>query len=97
MAARTHKIRHDEETRAKIQVAQIINRFMACLNGEIELNSNQVSCGKTLLAKVLPDLTSTEMKVETTRYVAEIPQVAENTEEWLRQAQRKTTAANLLQ
>ena len=59
MAARTTKIRHDDETRAKIQAAQIINRFMDCLNGKVTLDAQQVSCGKTLLNKVLPDLQST--------------------------------------
>jgi len=61
MAARVTKIRHDDETRAKIQAAQIINRFMGCINGDIELSPTQVSAGKTLLAKVLPDLSSIEM------------------------------------
>jgi hypothetical protein len=61
MPARTRKIFHDDETRAKIQAAQIINRFMACLNGEIELTAAQVSCGKTLLNKVLPDLQATSV------------------------------------
>lgn len=58
MAARANKIRHDDETRAKIQASQIINRFMACINGEVELSASQVSAGKTLLNKVLPDLQS---------------------------------------
>lgn len=61
MAPRTTKIRHDDETRSKIQAAQIINRFMGCINGEIELSSAQVSAGKTLLNKVLPDLQSMTM------------------------------------
>ena len=64
MAARTRKIRQDANTRAKIQAAQIINRFMKCLNGEVELTTQQVSCGKALLAKVLPDLSSVEMTGE---------------------------------
>ena len=58
MAARTVKIRHDEETRAKIQAAQIINRFHSCLMGEVSLDAQQVSCGKTLLNKALPDLSA---------------------------------------
>lgn len=65
MPARTRKIRHDDETRAKIQAAQIINRFMSCLRGELELTQSQVSCGKALLAKVLPDLASIEHSGET--------------------------------
>lgn len=60
MAARKRKIRHDDETRAKIQAAQIINRMMSCLNGEVELSTQQVSCAKTLLDKVLPNLTHNE-------------------------------------
>ena len=58
MPARVTKIRHDDETRAKIQAAQIINRFHKCLMGEVELDAQQVSCGKTLLNKVLPDLSA---------------------------------------
>ena len=58
MPARTKKIRHDEETRAKIQAAQIINRFQACVMGTVTLDAQQVSCGKTLLNKVLPDLSA---------------------------------------
>jgi len=58
MPARTKKIRHDEETRAKIQAAQIINRFQKCIDGELELTSAQVSCGKTLLNKVLGDVSN---------------------------------------
>jgi hypothetical protein len=56
MAARANKILHDDQTRAKIQAAQIINRFMGCVNGEIEMSAAQVSAGKALLNKVLPDL-----------------------------------------
>lgn len=56
MAARTRKIMHDDETRSKIQAAQIINRFQDCLEGKITLDAQQVSCGKALLNKILPDL-----------------------------------------
>lgn len=56
MAARTRKIRHDDETRAKIQAGVIIDRFHKCIMGELELNQRQVSCGNALLNKVLPDL-----------------------------------------
>lgn len=56
MAARANKILHDDQTRAKIQASQIINRFMGCVNGDIEMSAAQVSAGKALLNKVLPDL-----------------------------------------
>ena len=62
MAARSRKIRHDDQTRAKIQAAQIINRFHSCLMGEIVLDAQQVSCGRALLNKVLPDLASTTLE-----------------------------------
>lgn len=58
MAARVRKIRHDEETRAKIQAAQIINRLHSCLMGEVSLDAQQVSAAKILLSKTLPDLSA---------------------------------------
>jgi hypothetical protein len=61
MAARTKKIRHDDETRAKIQAAMIIDRLQKGLKGEIDLNAQQVSIGLGLLRKVLPDLAQTDM------------------------------------
>ena len=60
MAARSNAIRHDENTRKKIQAAQIINRLAACVNGEVELSAVQVSAAKILLGKVLPDLASVQ-------------------------------------
>lgn len=62
MPARVNKIRHDEETRAKIQAAQIINRLQNCVMGEVSLDAQQVSAAKTLLNKVLPDLQSTNLE-----------------------------------
>lgn len=83
MAARTRKIRHDDETRAKIQAAQIINRFHACLMGEITLDAQQVSCGKALLAKILPDLSAVDHSGEVeTSYVVRAPQPIAGAEEW---------------
>ncbi len=61
MPARTKKIRHDDETRAKIQATQIINRMQQCIKGEITLDAQQVSCAKALLNKRLPDLASVQM------------------------------------
>jgi hypothetical protein len=62
MPARVHKIRHDEETRAKIKAAQIINRLQQCIDGEVELSAQQVSAAKTLLDKALPNLQAIEME-----------------------------------
>ena len=83
MAARINKIRHDDETRAKIQAAQIINRFTACVMGEITLDAQQVSCGKALLAKILPDLSAIDHSGEvTTPYVMRAPMPADTAEAW---------------
>lgn len=60
MAPRTRKIRHDDETRAKIQTSQLINRLNAHVFGEVELSPTQVRSAEILLKKTLPDLSSTE-------------------------------------
>lgn len=64
MAARTKKIRHDDETRAKIQTSQLINRLSDHVFGKIELSSTQVRSAEILLKKTIPDLSSTESSVE---------------------------------
>ena len=64
MAARTRKIRHDENTREKIRVSQIINRLQNHIDGKVELTTSQVSAANTLLRKVLPDLASTDLTVK---------------------------------
>ena len=53
---RPRGIVHDQNTRDKIQAAQLINRLYGCVMGEVELSSQQVNAAKTLLNKVLPDL-----------------------------------------
>jgi hypothetical protein len=61
MPARVKKIRHDENTRAKIQASQIINRLQSYVNGKCQMEPAQVSAGLGLLRKVLPDLQSTAL------------------------------------
>jgi len=83
MPARTKKIRHDENTRAKIQAAHIIRRFQQHVMGDIELSSTQISAGKVLLDKVLPNLTSVEATSEVTHnYVARMPEMSDTAETW---------------
>jgi hypothetical protein len=74
MAGRKLGTRHQEDIRAKIQASQIINRLYAGFNGEIELTNEQVSIGKALLNKVLPDLKAIEHsgEVETSRALADV-------------------------
>ncbi len=63
MAARIKKIRHDENTRLKIQAAQLINRLTAHAEGTVELSSTQVRSIEILLRKILPDLSDIKMDV----------------------------------
>lgn len=60
MAARRFKIRHDENTRAKIRASQLVNRLQNHVLGKVELTRTQVDAAKTLLGKVLPDLSATK-------------------------------------
>lgn len=58
MAARTRKIRHDDETRLKIKTSQLINRLKDHALGKVELSSTQVRSIEILLKKTLPDLSA---------------------------------------
>lgn len=60
MAARVNKIRHDDETRAKIQASQLINRLTDHALGDLELSQTQVRSIEILLKKTLPDLSAVE-------------------------------------
>ncbi len=83
MPARTNKIRHDENTRAKIQAAQIINRLYGHVMGEIELDAAQVSSAKTLLAKVLPDMKAIEHTGDVTQTIVSAKPLTP--EQWAKQ------------
>jgi hypothetical protein len=66
MAPRIRKIRHDEETRAKIQASQLVNRLTNHALGEVELSPTQVRAIEILLKKTLPDLSAVEHSGEMT-------------------------------
>lgn len=86
MAARTHKIRHDDETRAKIQTSQIINRLQSHILGTVDLKPTQVQAALGLLKKTIPDLSQAENKTEVLhRYVARVPEKAATPEIWQEQ------------
>src|SRR5829696_4339090 len=42
MPARTRKIRHDAETRLKIQISQLVNRLTDHVFGRVEMSKTQV-------------------------------------------------------
>ena len=86
MAARSVKIRHDDETRAKIQTSQLINRLSDHVLGKVDLKPTQVAAALGLLKKTIPDLSAAENKTEVVhRYVARLPAKAKSTEEWQQQ------------
>jgi hypothetical protein len=60
MAARTVKIRHDDETRAKIQTSQLINRLQSYVLGEVQLEAGQVTAALGLMKKTLPDMSAVQ-------------------------------------
>lgn len=83
---RTVKIRHDENTRAKIQVSQIVNRLTNHLLGKVELSATQVKAAEILLRKTLPDLAAIEHNAGEgmERYMA-VAEPELSAEEWLKQ------------
>jgi len=86
MAARVNKIRHDENTRAKIKAGNIIARLEKLVKGEIEMPPHAVTAALGLLRKVLPDVTSVELSGEvTTTKVIRTPQPTQAVDDWQRQ------------
>jgi hypothetical protein len=61
MAPRTVKIRHDDETRAKIKTSQLINRLQGHALSNTKLEASQIKAIEVLLRKALPDLSAVEL------------------------------------
>lgn len=96
MPARIRKIRHDEDTRLRIKVGNIINRLQKCIDGTVTLTSEQIRCAQILLAKALPDLTSVEHSGEVQKtYVVRMPGNPADLTEWHKQyAPNQPTTVN---
>jgi len=72
--------------RVKIQNSNILNALIEHVSGEREMSATQVSAGLGLLRKVMPDLSSAELKSEVVhRYVARVPDKAPNAKAWQEQ------------
>lgn len=57
MAARTRKVRHDDETRRRIKTSQLLNRLTAhSLAPKPIMDASQVTAALGVLKKTLPDL-----------------------------------------
>ncbi len=91
MPARVKKIRHDENTRTKIKVAELVNRFHRHFMGECELTPTQIQAGKILLDRALPVLQSVEVSAEiTTTKVIRTPTVSPDISSWMNDHARET-------
>lgn len=60
MATRIRK-QHQDETRARIQTSQLINRLQDQADGKVELTTMQMKAIEILLRKSLPDLSAVEL------------------------------------
>jgi hypothetical protein len=60
MAPRTVKLRHDTETRAKIQTSQLLNRLNDHVFKKVKLSATQLRAIEVLLRKTLPDLSAVQ-------------------------------------
>jgi hypothetical protein len=75
-----------DEHRGKIQNSNILKALIEHVEGKRDMSATQVSAALGLLRKVMPDLSSTEAKVETTHhYVARLPEKAKSSAEWQQQ------------
>ena len=91
MPARINKIRHDENTRLKIKVGHLINRFQSHFDGELELSPTQIQAGKILLDRALPVLQSVEHSGEiTTSKVIRTPTISNPVEAWMNEHGKET-------
>jgi hypothetical protein len=84
MPTRVNKIRHDENTRLKIKVGNIITCLQKHLFEGSKLSSTQLKAAEILLRKALPDMTSVEHSGEiVTSKVIRAPELSDTNEEWL--------------
>lgn len=84
MPPRINKIRHDENTRAKIKVAHILYELQRHFNGLRGMSMTQLTAAKILLAKAMPDLQSVEISGEiSTSKVIRAPELSDTNEDWI--------------
>jgi hypothetical protein len=92
MAARLNPS-HDERTRNKIRVSQLINLLQDnALKGKT-LDPIRQRSAEILLRKSLPDLSQTELLGNQQVYVARLPDVAPTAAAWLETVKPMLTAA----
>ena len=79
-----------DDHRVKIQNSNILNALVEHVEGKREMSATQVSAGLGLLRKIMPDLSSAEIKSESVvRYVARVPDKATTPDKWQQQHEPK--------
>ncbi len=82
MAARLNPS-HDERTRAKIKVSQLLNLLQSnALTGTPMLDAIRQRSAEICLRKALPDLSATEITGQVATYVARLPSPAVDVTAW---------------
>ena len=61
MAARKRKILLTNEWKSRISVASMMRRLLDHFEGKVELTRTQISAAKIVLAKLVPDLSKSEL------------------------------------
>lgn len=51
-----------QEWKDKISATKILNRLLACVDGTVELNSQQIKAADIILRKIVPDLARQEVQ-----------------------------------
>ena len=64
MAKRINTIHIQEHIKEKIKASQLVNRLRNHVLGKIDLSATQVQAATALLRKVVPDIASSEVKVQ---------------------------------
>jgi hypothetical protein len=91
MAVRLDK-NHQDRTRAKIKVSQLVNRLQGCAEGRVEMTPAQMKAAEILLKKALPDLSQVEQHNtgDQKTYLVQVPQGTEDPKAWEKRAQEVT-------
>ena len=87
--ARTVKIRHDENTRAKIQVAQLVKYLQEHVDGKRKMENTQIAAAKILLDKTLPNLAQTDINADVNNKNYVVSSEAMSEDAWLDTNERK--------
>lgn len=85
--SRCRRIHRDENTRAKIQAAQLINRLTNHVLGKLRkpMEASQVTAALGLLKKALPDLSATNIQGDIFNHHYVVSAQPMSDEEWERE------------